>query len=455
MSDANPFDKLPPHSVEAESCALASLLLAGDDQALIADIRALVTPASFFQPDHETIAQVLFDLLDRGKKIDALIVREELRRRDLLDDVGGVAYLAQILNSIPSAAHGKHYAELVREKYLLRRAIAIGLDLQRDANAAADHDSATEIIDKGLTELAKLNASAAASELTTIGTAAQDAFIQLERGESPLVKTGVKPIDDDLGGIARGETLVIGARPSMGKSTIARQIALSAAGAGTPVGFISLEESPAKIARNLLSALTSVENSRLRLGDVRANEWQQLAEGTATISDLPIYIAARAFTLPAIRSVAAMMVARYGIQILIVDYLQKIRADGKSRYEQVTEASAGVTQLIKELNVAGVILAQLNRGVVGRTDKRPTMADLRESGQIEQDADAILFLHREDYYRSTGEADGDQDGVAELIKSKYRDGCRGGTIFLKSNLRFQRFDPPDTQSPFDQGEFNR
>jgi replicative DNA helicase len=446
---SEPSDKLPPHSIEAEMCALASLMLAGDDQALIADIRALVAPASFFQPDHETIVQAMYDVLDAGRKIDAVILREELLRRDLLEDVGGVSYLARLLASVPNAANGKHYAQIVREKFLLRRAATIGLKLYRDVHEAAEHDRACELIDEGLTELAKLNASAAASEITTIASAVQDAYLSLEKGDSPLIKLGIGPIDDDLGGIARGETVVIGARPSMGKSTLMRQIAYSAAKMGTPVGIISLEESPAKISRNLLSAVASVENSRLRLGQVQPGEWQSLAEGTAAISDLPIYVASRAFTLPAIRSVAAMMVARYGIKILIVDYLQKVKADGANRYEQVTNASAGITQLVKELNVAGVLLAQLNRALTGRTDKRPTMSDLRESGQIEQDADAILFLHREDYYRSTGEAEGDADGVAELIKSKYRDGCRGGTIYLKSNLRYQRFDAPDVKPVVD------
>lgn len=417
-------------------CLLASMML---DRDVLDAIRAVVTRDDFFQTDHQLIFDTLIDLRQRGA-VDAVLVRQSLLDRGLLDDVGGVAYLGQILRSVPSAAHGAHYAGIIREKSKLRAVLSVCHAAERAVYAPAGDERADDLLSGTIRQLSDVLASGRASDVVSLGEVMQDVSDQLQAGGVPTVATGFDGIDRATGGIGMGELCILAARPSMGKSTLARQIARRVAGRGVPVLYVSLEESPNKIGRNLLSADATVENRRVRAGNIHADEWADISTSVDRLSALPIYIARRCRRMDDLRALVPAMKTRHGIQLLVVDYLGQLTGvKGNSLYEQTTAKSNELCALIKDEGVAGLVLAQLSRGVEQRQDKRPTMSDLRDSGAIEQDADVVLMLHREDYYH-TADPDYTPTEQAEIIVCKARDGVRGEPVFLHSAMKYQRFD---------------
>lgn len=430
---------LPPHDLDAERCVLSALMLSGGSTADFAEIMALVSAGDFYQPDHGIIFSVLADLVRDGKPIDAILVRDQLEKRKLLDEIGGTAYLGAVLNTMPSAAHGTHYAKIVREKSLLRKLIVCANTVLKECYAATkSEERPVEIANRTMRDLSQV-VTAGGAKYRTIGELLDAAYDELSADGQKSVKTGIRDFDDAMGGIFLGEMVVVAARPSMGKSTLARQIALQVSMAGTPVGLISLEESASKVARNVYSSVSLTDNQLIRRGALTKDDWKSIADARVKVGDPPYFVTDRARRLDDIRAVVALWVARHGVKMILIDYLQRIQVDARTPYERASLASTGVSDLCKELNVAAVTLAQLNRGVETRDNKRPGMGDLRDSGQIEQDADGIVFLHREDFYHTTD--NGYQPtGIAELIVAKWRDGVRGKTIKLRSDLRHQRFE---------------
>lgn len=430
-------ESLPPHDIEAEMALVASLCIG--DAAVRAAIRATVCRDDFFQADHQIMFDVVCDLIDADKPVDTLTLRAELDRRGLLAEIGGTPYLAQILGSVPSHHHGDHYAEIVRERAMRRRIIEVAADLTQQAYLPPKLANGDEIAQHGAERLSKLMATGRAAEYWTLADAVQEFYEGLERKESPLLTTGYAALDVKVGGVGEGETVIIAARPSMGKSTLLRQMAVRIAKREIPVGFISLEESSRKIARNVLSAECQIENRKLRAGNLCQEEWEPVAHGVAALSKLPFYGSKTcARRIQDIRALVTQWVSRHGIKVLFLDYLQLVRAYGEKRYEEVTNASMELTQIVKDFGLRAFFAAQLNRGVEGRDDKRPSMRDLRESGQIEQDADGIIFLHREDYYH-IADQNYFPDHKAELIVAKFRDSARGDVVTLGSDLRYQTF----------------
>lgn len=441
------FDRLPPYDTDAEMCVIGSMAI---DKNAVPVALSMLGAEDFFQPDNAEYFRVLADLWRAGTPADSVTVREELIGRGKFDECGGIAYLATVLGAVPSSGHIEHYAGIVKNCAVWRGLIISSNEILRRAYDPHKGETGVEAVQSMIAELSKLTAAQEATRCVRLDEVAGKVFEEIAEGRGvQLVKTGVATIDKELGGIGRGEVMIIGARPSMGKSTLGRQIAASAAMfEHVPTAIISNEESREKIARNLLSNFSQVENSKLRRGGLSKAELHQLSDGLAKLGGHPIYIIDRAFRMNAIHAALSIAVARHGVRLVVIDYLQRIRSYGKDRYEQVTNASLEVSHMVKDLNVAAVVMAQLKREVANRQDKRPTMSDLRESGQIEQDADQIVFLHREDYYRKTGEADGEMDRVAELILAKVRDGVRGDTLKMQSNLRYQWFDELETVDPF-------
>lgn len=455
--DHGTLEALPPHSIADEKACVASLILAAGEQdaLVVSGIRAKVRDTDFYQADHQILYRVACEMIDANKPLDIVTLRAELLRRQVLQEIGGSAYLGEVLQSVPTYLHGEAYAETVRNESVKRQLIAVGNSIARRAMSPDKFDGADDQVQAAVRSLAKLAEAGGRCDYQSIGDIVRETVESLDAGGVRMVSTGFDAIDADTGGIGLGEEIIIAARPSMGKSTLLRQIALKAAMKGIPVGFISLEEGKFKIGRNLLAAVGGVENNRIRKGTrmLSVDERQRLATAAVQLADLPFFVSEKARRISDIRMQVATWKARHGIQILIIDYLQRIRGgEGKSKYEQVSSISLEVSDIIKEFEVAGIVAAQLNRGVEGRQDKRPSMSDLRDSGQIEQDADAIVFLHREDYYRVTDPSRQNEplDETAELIFAKWRDGKRGETVKLKSNLKYQRFeDMPQVQDPFD------
>jgi replicative DNA helicase len=443
------FDRLVPHSVEAEMCTLSSLMLSGATPDLFAQTRGTLRPAAFFQRDHQILFEVICAVADAGRPVDAMIVREELTKRGQLQEVGGEAYLAEILNGVPNAAHGPHYAAVVREKAMLREILGACQRAEAEVYAATDSsDPGCEIAQRLTGRLARLMGGARAADAQPLADVVADVLAGLEAGETQAIRTGFAGLDDLTGGIFPGEMVVLGARPSMGKSTLGKQVALSVASQGVPVLIVSLEETRPKIGRNALSAAAGVDNHKLRKPrELTDADWQALHGAVPNLS-IPVFVNDSARSLDEIRAAVAAGVARHGVRFVVIDYLQRIAVPGAKRFERVTDASIGISDMLRQLGVAGLVLAQLSREVAGRDDKRPTMSDLRESGQIEQDADGVLFLHREDYYH-LNDPNYVPTGEAELIVAKWRDGARNKRILLRSDLRHQTFHEATSADPWD------
>jgi replicative DNA helicase len=401
------FDRVPPHDLDAEMCLIASVML---DRGAWLECRQHVDRESFYRADHQTIWDVVSDLYDAGKPVDSIIVRAELIKRGVYEDVGGRSYLGQLLATVPTAAHAGMYAQTVAEKSKLRRLICVGNDILRDCfSPTRSIDPASDILQRALNELATAAQAGSRTKAQRLSEMLADVRLQLPRAGSKLVPTGFRDFDNLVGGVGIGEMMLVGARPSMGKSTFARQVWVRAAKAGVPTCIVTLEETGPKIARNVLSAECRIENGKLRRGGLSDGDWVNIDKGIDRLKDLDAFKIEKCRRLQDIAAELSLLTARYGVKLVVIDYLQRVRAGGKDKYEQASNASEGVSSLLKDLGVAGVIPVQLNRGVEQRDEKRPTMADLRDSGQIEQDADGIVFLHREDYYH-TDDGDYKPDG---------------------------------------------
>jgi replicative DNA helicase len=444
-SMAMQFDRLPPHSIESEMCVLASMIL---DEKCIPEIRLSLKSDSFFDVVHQTIFKAMCRMWDAGTKVDGMTLRHELMREQALDEVGGLAYLGQILNSVPSAAHAVHYAKAVRETWILRSIIETGNTLLRKCYEKSTDPQAEHIAQDGITQLVQLIGSAMGAGSEHFGDVVGRVIDDLMAGGKKIISSGFRAVDVRTGGgFMLGEMWLLGGRPSSGKSTVAKQMAIRMAKAGVPVAIITVEETNAKIARNVLSFEAQVENRRLRNGrSLNTEDWTRLSESISRLSSLPLWLCERARTLNDIRSELSLLVARHGVRAVFVDYMQLIHAHGEE-YERITSISQGMVRLVKDLNVVGVVLAQLNRELEKRPvqDRRPRLADLRGSGSLEQDADGILFLFREDYYRAS-ESGYELQHIAELEVAKQRDGARGDVAKLKTDLRFLTFDdlPPES-----------
>lgn len=447
-------EQSPPADEYAERGVIGSMMVA--DAAEFAEIRLKIRADRFFDSSHGVLFNVLCEMEDAGKpRGESHVVYSELKRRGILEDLGGIGALAGLLESIPSAHGAMYYADRVRETALRRDLIRLGNQMIRRGYTASTARDGDEQAQLAMEELSRITTDGRETEYLSIEEGIVAVNAQLAAGGMPLVPTGFNNLDFEYGGIGLGEMIIVAARPSMGKSTLIRQMAVSIARSGVATGIISLEEGTLKMIRNMLSSESGIDNNKIRRGRLSEEESGQIDIAGTQLSPLPIYFTERHRRIGDIRAIATVWAKRHGVQVLFIDYLQRVRGgSGKENYERVSNISLELSDLIKDLKLAGVVVAQLNRGPEGRDDKRPVMSDIRESGQIEQDADGIIFLHRDDYYGVT-DPNYQPSGIAELIVAKWRDGKRGITIKLKSNLRFQRFDsiapdaPDYSNNPFD------
>lgn len=432
------FEKLPPHNIEAETCTVGSMML---DKAMARRVIAVIDRADFYQAENQIVFDVICEIIKRDSALDTIILRDELMRRQLLDEIGGSAYLAQLISTVPSSAHGEYYAGIVRECALLRRLIEISNETLRRCYGPLDGNKASEVAQQIMTKLAALASSRSRTKITKLDEIMMEVHDWMSCSDEQTVSSGFASIDGVIGGFAYGEEVIIAGRPSMGKSQLAKCIAVRIASREIPVAFVSLEEGRLKIGRNLLSANTGIDNHRFRAPNFGPEEWQAVTVGISRLSKLPFYTVENARRVEDIAAQCSLMVSRYGVRAFVVDHLHRVHSRGKDKYEQATNASAALSDLWKELDAVGIVVAQLNRGVEHRDDKRPSMSDLRDSGAIEQDADGIMFLHREDYYH-LDDGSYEPTGIAELIVAKWRDGVRGKIIKLVSMMKYQTFRDP-------------
>jgi replicative DNA helicase len=444
-SVARQFDRLPPHSIEAEMCVLASMML---DREIIGQSIQLIDRESFYQADHQIIFDVLLKLYEQNRPIDSVILFEELVKRQLLEEVGGTQYIAQILNSVPSAAHGLHYAGIVHEKAMLRQLIAASNDILRDSYAPYEH--ADVVLDKAERRIFQIADKKTTGSISSLGEVAHEVYEMLEEKGRRGLESGFYELDDMLNGMQNGEMLIVAARPSMGKTAFAMNIIEHlAADMQLPCGIFSLEMSKQQLAQRLMCSRANIDAQKVRRGMLNASEFQQLAQTVTGLSKAPIWVDDSPGLTPLeLRAKARRLKLKHDVKCLMVDYMQLMYNPGsESRQQEISEISRVVKSVARELEIPVICLSQLNRATEGRDGHRPRMSDLRESGSIEQDADVVMLLHREDYYRMS-EPDFQPDNIAEVIVAKQRNGPTG-TIKLTFSNKTTRFENLSTAAdPF-------
>ena len=442
------FSKLPPHSIDAEMCLLASMML---DKDIIGTAVQIVTRDAFYQPDHQILFDVLIKLYEINRPIDAVIVREELIKRGQLEEIGGTAYLGQILSTVPSAAHGEHYANIVREKSLLRQLIAASNENLREAYAP--HESAELVIDKAEKRIFEIAEKKVAGTSASLGEVAAEVYEMLENKGASGIMTGFLELDDMLNGLQPGQLIIVAARPAMGKTSFAMNVIENVASGLSndgmiPAAVFSLEMSRQQLAQRMLCSLSGIDGHKVRKGMMNNDEYVKMAQVVAQLSKVPIFVDdSSQLTILDLRAKARRLKVQHDIKLLMIDYMQLMDNPGvESRQQQISEISRGVKAVARELEIPVICLSQLNRASEGRDGHRPRMSDLRESGSIEQDADVVMLLHREDYYKLQ-DPDFQPDNIAEVIIAKQRNGPTG-TVKLTFDNKTTRFknlaESPDT-----------
>ena len=442
-ADAVTTNRLPPYDLEAEMSVLGSMML--DRQAIESVLPVIHRDESnwFYRPDHQLLFEVLVELYDRGQPIDLVIVSDELRRHGQLDQVGGQGYIIRLCESVPTWVNAEYYAGIVRDKGLLRDLIQCAGQI----NEAA-YDQAQEVrlvLDDAEQRLFRVTERRVSGQATSLGVMLQTVYKQLEVRDGYYItglETGFFELDDITSGLQLGDMIVVAGRPSMGKTTLGLNIAEHlAVDNGVPVAFFSLEMSKQQLAQRILCSRGRIDSHRFRRGMINEEEIQELGLICGQLASAPLYIDdTPAISALELRSKARRLRQRHEIAAVFVDYLQLMTApsvarDGNRQIE-IASISGSLKALARELNIPVVAMAQLNRMAEGRVGNRPRMSDLRESGAIEQDADVVLLLHREEYYKRE---DASVQGIAEVIVEKQRNGPTG-LVKLHFNKQLTRFD---------------
>ena len=442
------YEKLPPHAVEAEMCLLGSMLIEPEK---IGDVIMIVrTGDDFHKPANGAIFETMVDLYDRTGSLDTVQLQTALLDRGQWENVGGEAYLIELAESVPSAANAVHYARLVREKATVRRLIEAAGEILAEAHENPGDSRA--LLDMAEQRIFRIAEQTEQLDVEKLAELIEQTIKNIEASEgNPItgVATGFHELDEITGGLQRGEMIIIAARPSMGKTALALNLAEQMAVRGQGVGIFSLEMSKQQVVQRLLAARSELDLGLLRRG-LGSKHYSRLYAACSELKDAPIYIDdTPGLSLRQLRAKGRRMVGRYEVKCLFVDYLQLLTVGGRveSRQMEVSEISRGIKAMARELNVPIVCLSQLNRSPEQREGHRPRMSDLRESGSIEQDADVVAMLHREEYYHQ-GEPDWpdlnrDKVGLAELLITKQRNGPTGTVrmTWVAESTRFKDYSP--------------
>jgi replicative DNA helicase len=431
--------RTPPQDVVAEQSVLGGMLLSKD---AIADVVEILRSADFYRPAHQLIFDVIVDLYGRGEPADAITVAAELTKRGELNRVGGAAYLHTLIQTVPTAANAGFYARIVADKAVLRRLVEAGTRIVQ-LGYATDGSDVDEVVDAAQAAIFDVTTRPDSEDYVVLEALLQPTLDEIEasghRGIGLTgVPTGFADLDALTNGLHPGQLIVVAARPAMGKSTLALDVARCAAIRHqlTTVLF-SLEMSKHEITMRLLSAESRVPLQALRTGQLRDDDWMKLTRRLGELASAPLYIDdSPNLSMMEIRAKARRLRQRHDLRLVIVDYLQLMTSHTRveNRQQEVSQISRSLKLLAKELGVPVVALSQLNRGPEQRTDKRPQLADLRESGAIEQDADVVILLHREDMY----EKESPRAGEADLIVAKHRNGPTA-TLTVAFQGHYSRF----------------
>ncbi len=419
------FDKLPPHAIEAECALLGSMIL--DWRVCGEVIQILKGPEDLYKPAHAAIYETLVELYDQVQSIDMVQLKQRLEDKGQLDQVGGIEYLIELAESVPSATSAAYYANIVREKAALRKLIDSAGRILYDCYNSSE--PVGELLDKAERAIFEIAESKTATDAAELGELLQETYdlLQSEDGMRTGLETGFIELDEMTNGLQPGEMIIVAARPSMGKTAFALNIAEHiAATTRQPCAIFSLEMSRQQLAQRLLCSRSGVDSHKLRRNMLNQDDFAKLALTVGELSEAPLFIDdTPGLTLLSLRAKARRLAARHDIKAVFIDYLQLMSAPGaESRQQEVSNLSRGIKALARELSVPVICLSQLNRAAEQREGHRPRMSDLRESGSIEQDADVVMMLHREDYYHR-GDEDYEDTNTAEVILAKQRNGPTG------------------------------
>ncbi|WP_027342875.1 replicative DNA helicase [Hamadaea tsunoensis] len=436
------YERTPPQDVAAEQSVIGGMLLSKD---AIADVVEILRSSDFYRPAHATIFDAVVDLFGRGEPADAVTVAAALDSRGDLSRIGGAPYLHTLLNSVPTAANAAYYARIVNERAILRRLVEAGTKIVQlgygsAAGAGRDVDDVVDLAQQAIYDVTERRVS---EDFAVLADLLQPTLDEIEAvgaqgGVMSGVPTGFSDLDRLLNGLHPGQLIIVAGRPGLGKSTAGMDFARSAAIRHNLASAIfSLEMSKVEIVTRLLSAEARVPMHVLRSGQLSDDDWTKLARRMGEISEAPIFVDDTPnMNLMEIRAKARRLKQRHDLKLIVVDYLQLMTSPKRteSRQQEVADLSRGLKLLAKEVECPVIAVSQLNRGPEQRTDKRPQLSDLRESGSIEQDADVVILLHRDDYY----DKESPRAGEADFIVAKHRNGPTD-TVTVAAQLHLSRF----------------
>ena len=441
-------DRIPPQNIEAEQAVLGAIFLEPSALTMAAE---LVLPDDFYRAAHQKIFNCILNLSDRGEPIDLVTVTAELANLKLLEEVGGVSYLSDLANSVPTAANIEYYAKIVEEKSILRRLIRTATSIAQDGYSREDEVAGLlNEAEKQILEVSQRKNSGVFQNIKDVLVKTYDNIETLHnrKGEITGIETGFTELDRMTAGFQRNDLIIIAARPSVGKTAFALNIAQNVATkARENVAIFSLEMGAEQLVMRMLCAEGNINAQNLRTGQLTAEDWSKLTMAMGSLSNAGIYIDdTPGVRVSEIRSKCRRLKQESGLGMILIDYLQLIQGSGRNggenRQQEVSEISRSLKALARELQVPVIALSQLSRGVEQRQDKRPMMSDIRESGSIEQDADIVGFLYRDDYYDKESE----NKNIIEIILAKQRNGPVGtvSLAFVKEYNKFvnleRRFD---------------
>ncbi len=438
-------DKVPPQNIEAEQSVLGSILI---EQDAIAKVVEILSPDSFYRDAHKKIFKAALTLYEKGEAVDLVTSAEELRRQGALDASGGAAYLASLANSVPTAANVEYYAKIVEEKALIRNLIQAATQIV--TSGYENREDAEAVLDRAEQQIFDISQKRTVKSYSQLKNVLVDAFDKIEhlynnKGGVTGVPTGFRELDMITSGLQPSEFIVVAARPSMGKTVLCLNIARNAAvNHNVPVVIFSLEMAKEQLAQRMLCAEAAVDGQRLRTGYLTESDWPKLSAALGRLSDAPVFIDdTPGISVMEMRGKARRIKAEHGLGLVIIDYMQlmqNLSRRHENRQQEISDISRSLKSLARELEVPVVALSQLSRAVEQRQDKKPMLSDLRESGAIEQDADVVAFIYRDDYYNPESE----KPNVAELIIAKQRNGPTG-LVELYFHKELSRFDNLERQ----------
>jgi len=434
------IDRIPPQNIEAEQAVLGAMLIKKE---AISEVVTILIGTDFYRDTHRIIFDAMLELFNKNEAVDLITITEQLRKNEQLDKVGGIAYVTSLANSVPTAANIEYHAKIVKEKGQLRHLI-------NSATAIAgmgyeDNENVIDVMDKAENMILEVAAKRGGGDFTPIKNILLDTFSKIEvlyasKGGITGTPTGFKDLDKLTSGLQPSDLILVAARPSMGKTAFTLNLATHiAVREKKAVAFFSLEMSKEQLVQRMLCSEGAIDSQRLRIGELDDKDWGKLISAADRLSTAPIFIDDTAgITVMELRSKARRLKTEYDLKLIVIDYLQLMQGSsskgGDNRQQEISEISRSLKALARELNVPVIALSQLSRSVESRQVKKPMLSDLRESGSLEQDADIVMFLYREDYY----DPDTENKNITDVIIAKHRNGPVD-TIQLFFHKQFTKF----------------